>query len=540
MKRLRICNSQLNCCVGDLSGNSEKIIRDINIARENEADIVIFPELAICGYPPEDLLFKPSFISENLSKLEEIVKETANITTVVGFVERDTTIFNAAAIISNGEIKGIYRKALLPNYGVFDENRYFSKGDTKELTFSQNGVIFAVNICEDIWYGKGEPIAQAIKANAELIINISASPFYSKKRSVREHMLKTRAKENGVMISYNNLVGGQDELVFDGGSMVIDRDGHVISCAKRFHEDIIFSDLKFEDVTDKDTDFDVKDPIQISSDAGADTKSAIDERLCNSMKDIEEIYEALCLGIKDYVRKNGFKKVVIGLSGGIDSALTAALAVLALGSESVIGVTMPSEYTSHETKSDAELLANNLDIRLITLPINDIYEKYLDELSDVFEGEAAGVAEENIQARVRGNLLMALSNKFGWLVLSTGNKSEVSVGYCTLYGDMAGGFSALKDVYKRLVYKLSEYINEREDREVIPVTTIEREPSAELSPDQKDSDTLPPYDILDEILEKYIEQDLSLEEIVNSGFEEALTKRIIRMRASPFPDQDLS
>jgi NAD+ synthase (glutamine-hydrolysing) len=543
MKKLRICNSQINCNIGDLHGNAEKIIRNIELARESEADIVTFPELAVCGYPPEDLLLKPSFILENLKTLNEITKSTKGITAVVGFVEQHDGLYNAAAVISDCELKGIYRKMFLPNYSVFDESRYFSKGDTGNLTFKLNDVIFAVNICEDIWYTSGPLMKQALGAGAELVINISASPFYAGKINAREGMLKARATDNLVMISYTNMVGGQDELVFDGGSMIIDCEGEVISSAKRFKEDIIFADLDIENVVrkrlysphhkfERDTPTLEKSGFQtinIGGRAGAKKSARITTAIQERTGEIEEVYDALCLGIKDYVRKNGFKKVVVGLSGGIDSALTAALAVQALGAESVAGVTMPSCYSSAETKSDAEKLAASLGIKFITLPIDDIYEEYLAGLKDVFKDSVMDATEENVQARIRGNLLMALSNKFGWLVLSTGNKSEVSVGYCTLYGDMVGGFSVLKDVYKTVVYKLSEFINSKEGREVIPKSTILREPTAELSPDQKDSDILPPYDVLDGILNHYVEMDLCVEEIIDCGFDEDVVKNIVRM-----------
>jgi len=542
MKKLRICNCQINCHVGDIYGNVEKILSGIDVARENSADIVTFPELAISGYPPEDLLLKPSFISENIKALNKIANNSKDITAIVGFVSQDGCIYNSAAIINNCEIKGVYRKMFLPNYSVFDENRYFTKGDKPGLAFKLNGVTFAVNICEDIWYASGPLMKQALGAGAELIINISSSPFCAEKMKERENMLKARATDNLVMISYTNLVGGQDELVFDGGSMILDHNGDIIARAKRFEEDFLIADLDIEKVArkrlyspqrkfEKDTptidksDFETIDLICKS---GHKSKK-ISMRIEEPEGEIEEIYNALCLGIKDYVGKNGFKKVVIGLSGGIDSALTAALAVGALGADSVIGVTMPSRYSSQETKSDAEIVAKNLGIKFITIPINNLFKEYLSSLQEVFRDKPADVTEENIQARIRGNILMALSNKFGCLVLSTGNKSELSVGYCTLYGDMAGGFSVLKDVYKTIVYKLADFINEKAGNELIPKSTIKREPTAELSPNQKDSDTLPPYDVLDGILNQYIELDLSVEEIVGKGFDKEQVKRVVKM-----------
>ncbi len=543
MKKLRICNAQINCRVGDLYGNAGKIIDNIQTAKESEADIVTFPELAICGYPPEDLLLKPYFVHENIKALDEVVKNTRGITAVVGFVAQNDGLYNAAAIISDGEIKGVYKKVFLPNYSVFDESRYFTKGGSEGLIFELNGVRFAVNICEDIWYASGPLVKQAMGAGAELIINISASPFYTDKIRVRENMLKTRATDNLVMLSYTNMTGGQDELVFDGGSMIVDCLGNVIARAKRFAEDIIFADLDIESVVRRRLyspqrkleksmfthDVGSVKTVKITTAVAARKSRKIAAAAQEPMGSVEEVYHALCLGVKDYVTKNGFAKVVIGLSGGIDSALTAAIAVHALGAKSVVGVTMPSRYSSDETKSDAGKLAKNLGIRLITIPIDGLYKKYLDDLKDIFGDTATGIAEENLQARIRGNMLMALSNKFGWLVLSTGNKSEVSVGYCTLYGDMVGGFSVLKDVYKTVVYRLSGYINARSGTQVIPDTTIQREPSAELRPDQKDSDSLPDYDTLDKILHYYIEMDFCLEEIVETGFDLELVKKVVRM-----------
>ncbi len=543
MKKIRICNAQINCVVGDIYGNAQKIIDNIQIAKENDVDIISFPELAICGYPPEDLLLNPHFVSENLKALDEVVKSTSGITAVVGFVDQQDGLFNAAAIMNNREIKGIYHKVFLPNYSVFDEGRYFTKGESECLTFEHNDVIFAVNICEDIWYASGPLMRQALGAGAELIINISASPFYTGKRRIRENMLKARATDNLVVLSYTNIVGGQDELIFDGGSMIVGCRGMVLARAKRFVEDLIYADLDIERVVRKrlyspqrkfeknifNFEKDKFKRIEIPTKPRQTEVTRISQTINEPISAVEEIYSALCLGITDYVKKNGFEKVVVGLSGGIDSALTAALTVHALGKHSVIGVTMPSEFSSSATKDDAKKLADNLGIRLITIPINEMYEQYLTNLEEVFEGEEPDTTEENIQARIRGNLLMALSNKFGWLVLSTGNKSEVSVGYCTLYGDMVGGFSVLKDVYKTVVYNLSEFINTKEGKEVIPKSTITREPTAELRKEQKDSDFLPPYDILDQILKLYIEMDYNVEEIVGHGFDEELVKKIMRM-----------
>lgn len=541
MRKLRISMSQINVTVGDFSGNTQKILEAIAEARSLGADIVTFPELAICGYPPEDLLFKPQFIKENLRCLDKIIENTAQITAVVGFVDAKEDIFNAAAIISDGKLCSVYHKIYLPNYGVFDENRYFQAGRECPV-YVIGGVGVGVNICEDIWYEAGPATAQAY-AGAEVIINISASPYYAGKRNFRERMLGTRASDNVAIVVYNNLVGGQDELVFDGNSMVLNEKGELIARGKQFEEDLIVADLDVEAVFRTR----LHDPrwrkeaillrekewhtpkIIVSELPSPFSKPLLLERQ-PKVRDLPgEVYDALVLGTRDYVLKNGFEKVVVGLSGGIDSSLVACIAVDALGAANVIGVSMPSRYSSPRSITDAELLAQNLGIRHINIPIEKVFEAYLETLADHFRDTKPNVAEENIQARIRGNILMALSNKFSWLVLTTGNKSEMATGYTTLYGDMAGGFAVIKDVPKTLVYQLARYRNSTAGRELIPSSVIEKEPSAELRPEQKDTDTLPPYELLDPILKAYVEEDKSVEQIIAAGFEKKIVARAAKL-----------
>ena len=447
--------------------------------------MIVFPEMVVCGYPPEDLLHKDYFIRDNIKVVRSLAKKINGITAVIGFVDRDKSgnVYNAAAVISNRTIQGIYHKQELPNYGVFDEKRYFTPGK-KEGLFELNGNLFGVSICEDIWVDEGVCLKQA-KAGAKLLVNLSCSPYEVGKFSEREKVLKNRAKQTGATIAYVNLIGGQDELVFDGGSCIVDFNKRIIASAKAFEQDLVITDVDLNGRLPK--------------------KGKISKRLTSN----ERIYQALVLGTCDYVQKNGFKKIVLGLSGGIDSALVATIATDALGRDQVVGVTMPSRYTSKGTRSDAKQLADNLGIRLIEKPIEKIFKTYLDELSEELKGTKPGVAEENLQARIRGDILMTFSNKFGWLVLTTGNKSEMAVGYCTLYGDMIGGFAVIKDVPKMKVYELAEFRN-KIGKPLIPLSTIQRAPSAELRANQKDQDSLPPYDILDEILKGYVENHLSL------------------------------
>lgn len=535
---LRVALAQINACVGDIEGNTNKIISYIDQARESGADIVVFPELAITGYPPEDLLLKPSFLEDNLRALNRIIAASDDITIVCGFVEINDDIYNAAAIINDKKLAGVHRKAFLPNYGVFDEFRYFRKG-TETSTYRLGGPIVGVSVCEDIWYPDGPHRAQAL-AGAQILLNSNASPFYSLKWKWREGMLSTRAADNSAYVVYVNMVGGQDELVFDGHSVIFDPKGKMIARGKAFVEDLIIADLdvglawhtrladprwRQEASSIDQTDIPVS---RINLVGRRDVpKPTLPKREIEPLERVPEVYNALVLGIRDYVRKNKFEHVLIGLSGGIDSALTAAIAVDALGADSVTGVSMPSVFTSDATKSDAEELAKNLGIELHTIPITDVFESYKTTLKSVFADLPEDTTEENLQARIRGNYLMALSNKFKWLVLTTGNKSELATGYATLYGDMAGGFAVLKDVPKTLVYELSNYRNTI--CPVIPKTTIDRPPSAELRPDQRDEDSLPPYSLLDPILHLYIEQDASPAEMVDKGFPEDVVRRVVAM-----------
>lgn len=523
MKRnIRLAIAQIDCTVGDFGGNYQKICKNIDKAAGLGADIVSFPELAITGYPPEDLLLKKSFIDENLDVLRKVANVSKDITTIVGFVDRDrNSIYNAAAVIYKGAIKGVYRKIFLPNYGVFDEIRYFASGTTPSV-FKLGDVVFGVNICEDIWH-KGHPTALQAASGAHLIININASPYHSGKIKQREEVICSQARQNNTIISYTNLVGGQDELVFDGQSMIVDASGKVIARGAAFEEDLVAVDLCIDTTRPRNA----KNVIIIDKDIPKRKRATV---IKNGMKELdasEEVYRALVLGLGDYIRKNEFRKVVIAISGGIDSALVAAIAVDVLGSDNVIGVFMPSRYTQDRSENDAKKLAENLGIKFISISIEPIFKLCLMSLEKHFAGMGRDTAEENLQARIRGNLIMTLSNKFGWLVLTTGNKSEMSTGYATLYGDMAGGFAVIKDVPKTLVYKLVLYRNSI--KKVIPGSIIEREPTAELKAEQKDSDTLPPYDILDRILKAYVEEDKGFDEITGMGFDKDTVRRVLEM-----------
>jgi len=541
MRKLRIGMSQINTTVGDFAGNTRKILEAIAAARPLGVDLLTFPELAICGYPPEDLLFKPQFIEENLKSLEKVIKQTSGLAVIVGFVDAKSDIYNAAAIINDGKLVSIYHKIYLPNYGVFDENRYFQAGRECPV-YTILGVGIGVNICEDIWYEAGPATAQAY-AGAEVIVNISASPYHFGKENDRERMLSTRASDNVAIIVYDNLVGGQDELVFDGNSMVLNEKGQLLARGKQFEEDLVVVDLDVEAVfrtrlhdprwrketllLEDEPEHAVK--IMVSELSPTAPKPSLPPRQTKEHGFPGDVYDALVLGTRDYITKNGFKKVLIGLSGGIDSSLVAAIAADALGQSNVVGVLMPSRYSSPGSISDAELLGRNLRIKYITIPIEKIYQAHIETLAEQFRDVKPDTTEENIQARIRGNLLMALSNKFGWLVLTTGNKSEFATGYTTLYGDMAGGFAVIKDVPKTLVYKLAKYRNSIAKDEVIPPSIITKAPSAELRPEQKDTDSLPPYDLLDPVLTAYVEEDKSVEQIIGSGFEENVVKRAARL-----------
>ena len=534
MSQFRIGLAQINSTVGDLDGNSQKIIEYIHAARDKGIDLIAFPELALIGYPPEDLLLKPSFLAEAKSYLEKIIENSTGIAAVVGCVERiDTDIFNGAAIFSNRNLINIYHKILLPNYGVFDEERYFEAG-AEYPVFTVRGIRIGVNICEDIWFEDG-PTSDQCAAGAEIIVNINGSPYHRNKRNDRYKMLKKRAQDNNVIVTYTNLVGGQDELVFDGSSMILDHNGLLLGEAKQFEEDLLIMDFDTETLQQKRID-----PTNATSkvihysipddNPEMSTKPKLEsQERWTPLDSVEEVHHALVIGTRDYVTKSGFQKVLIGMSGGIDSALTMVLAVEALSAENVTGITMPTRFSSEGSVNDSIQLAKNLGVNIQTIPIETTFNTLLSTLEPVFADTKPNTAEENLQARIRGNILMAVSNKFGWLVLTTGNKSEMATGYATLYGDMAGGFAVIKDVPKTLVYELSERINESAEFELIPREIIDKEPSAELRENQKDIDSLPPYSTLDPILEAYVEKDRSIEDMVEMGFDLELVKQAVAL-----------
>jgi NAD+ synthase (glutamine-hydrolysing) len=521
-KHIRIAIAQINLTVGDIDGNVKKMEEYVQKARTLAADIVVFPELAIPGYPPEDLLHKERFVDDNIAALKKFAKSAEDILVVAGFADkRAGDIFNSAAVIYKGHVKGIYDKVFLPNYGVFDERRYFKPGQEASV-FRAGDMTFGVNICEDIWH-KGGPTKAQAASGARLIININASPYYAGKTREREDVVKERAKDSGAFIVYANLVGGQDELVFDGQSMVVDNAGKVLCRAEAFKEELLVADIELPENGLKAA----AKAIVVADKMETRTKPSAVKKDAKPLEPVAEVYQALTAGLKDYVAKNGFKKVAIGLSGGIDSALVAAIAVDALGKENVSGVFMPTRYSSEDSEIDAKALAANLGINFMDISIEHIFKIYLMTLEPHFAGKERDITEENIQARIRGNIMMALSNKFGWLVLTTGNKSEMSTGYATLYGDMAGGFAVIKDVPKTLVYKLAKYRNGIS--KVIPDRIITKAPTAELRPDQKDQDTLPPYETLDAILKAYIEEDRDLKEIVAMGFNKETVLKVSNM-----------
>ena len=540
MKSLRIALCQINTTIGDLEGNTKKIIKNIKRAGNLKADIALFPELSIPGYPPEDLLLKSQFISDNLKYLDIIAKETRAIIAVIGFINKEDVLYNSAAVINNQKIEGIYNKIFLPNYGVFDEKRYFKSGSIYSV-FKFNDITYGVNICEDIWVPGDVTEVQVFGGGAELIINISSSPYQIGKIKTRERMLSTRASDNHVAIVYTNLVGGQDELVFDGGSMIFDHKGNLIAKAKQFKEDFLTVDIDLTKVSsDRLYASYHKKPEIVKFKKKKVKKIFLTERkllnekppikwtISPTKKPLEEVYQALILGTRDYIRKNGFKKVVIGMSGGIDSALSSIIAVDALGKENVTLVSMPSSVSSKETMSDAQKVAKNLGTEFYVIPIENILEEYQNKLTVILYSEKR-VVIENLQARIRGNILMAFANNLNCLVLTTGNKSETSVGYCTLYGDTAGGFAVIKDIPKTMVYDLAKFRNKKARFELIPESVIKREPSAELSPDQKDTDALPPYPVLDPILKAYVEEDKSIDEIAEMGFDKEIISKVIAM-----------
>ncbi len=542
MRKFRIAMAQMNATVGDLKGNAERIVGRIDEARALGADLVVFPELALPGYPPEDLVLKTQFIRDNLAALDRIAAECEGIAAVIGYIDADSDIYNAAALISDGALIGSYHKMYLPNYGVFDEARYFKPGNECPV-YTLNGTAVGVNICEDIWHAVGPTTVQRT-AGAEVIVNINGSPFHAGKRAIREKMLATRAADNGLFVAYVNLVGGQDELVFDGASAIFAPDGDMVARAAQFTEEILVTDLDVDAVFRSR----LRDPRPRSEPAsllqqiGTPTHVVVSEhdagrckppitphKLAPPLDECGEVYEALTLGTRDYMRKCGFSRAVIALSGGIDSTLVAAVAVDALGSDNVVGIAMPSRYSSEGSVLDAKALSDNLDIDMWMLPIEPAFGAHLDTLAPYFNDTPPGVAEENMQSRIRGNLIMAVSNKFNWLVLTTGNKSEMATGYATIYGDMAGGYAVIKDVPKQLVYRLCEYRNSRDDAPVIPRSIIDKPPSAELRPDQKDEDSLPPYSVLDPILKAYVENDLALADIVGMGYDADTVKQVIAL-----------
>ena len=536
MRTVRLGLAQVNPTVGDIEGNVRKIVAWLDRARGAGCEMVAFPELVITGYPPEDLLLKSAFIEANLRALQDVIRATAGLTAVVGFVDRQDDIFNAAAVVHDGALAAVYHKQYLPNYGVFDEDRYFQSG-VEAPVFSLGRTRFAVNVCEDIWYPTGPTTQQAL-SGAELIVTINASPYHAGKARFREQMVGTRAADDLVCLGFVNAVGGQDELVFDGQSFVFDERGVCVARGKAFEEDLVVADLDLDAVfrarlrdsrRRKETRQRSPAPTISLPPLPVSEKPALPARDVVGLSPEEEIVQALVLGTRDYVRKNGFTRVVIGLSGGIDSAVVAAIAVAALGAENVTGVTMPSPFSSPGTRADARRVARNLGIEFMRLPITGAFRALRRTLAPAFKGVKEDVTEENLQARIRGMLLMALSNKFGWLVLTTGNKSEIGVGYSTLYGDMAGGFAVIKDVPKTLVYRLARHLNARAGRELIPESVFSRAPSAELRPDQTDQDSLPPYEVLDKILEAYVEEDKSAADIVADGFDADTVRRVIRM-----------
>jgi NAD+ synthase (glutamine-hydrolysing) len=502
MARLRVGAAQINAVVGDLDGNAERVVDAYETAVAEGCDLVVFPELTVTGYPPEDLLLRPAFVAAAVETVAKLAARTGDSVAVIGFPEPSgADLYNAAAVCARGQVLGVYRKQLLPNYAVFDEQRYFTASTAVGPLFDVAGVKVAISICEDAW--EPGPIVAMAAQGAQLVVNINASPYFAGRLHAREEMLAARAAQARVPIVYANLVGGQDELVFDGASLAFDASGRLVGRSRQYVEDLLVVD--FED--------------------GAPVPGRIEPTL----EPVREVYEALVLGTRDYVRKNGFRDVLISLSGGIDSSLVAAIAVDALGPEHVAGVMLPSRYSSAGSVADAITLAEGLGIRTFTVPIEPAHAAFEQMLDPVFQGAAPDVAEENLQARIRGNVVMTISNKFGWMVLSCGNKSEMATGYATLYGDMAGGFAVIKDVLKTLVYALCRDLNERTGREVIPRSVIEKPPSAELRPNQKDSDSLPDYDVLDPIIEGYVEGDLSVSELVARGFDRELAARVARM-----------
>jgi NAD+ synthase (glutamine-hydrolysing) len=536
---MRLALAQIDTTVGDLDGNRELILSRLAEAQDAGADIVLFPELAITGYPPEDLLLRPSFVRAAERSLAEVAKEAdGGIVAFVGVPHLDRDLYNACAVCADGEVKAIYRKRFLPNYGVFDEHRYFAPG--RDLFVLAHGeALIGPTVCEDMWQ-PGPPATDLALAGAQLLVNISASPFHVGKEREREQMLATRARDNVCYVAFVNAVGAQDELVFDGHSVVLDDEGEVLARAPGFEEALLVVDIepqeavgrRLRDVRRRSLESEREavpevPVVQIGTPRAA--ADSVEAQIAPMLDDLEQMRLGLELGLRDYVEKNGFQDVVIGVSGGIDSALAAAIAGEALGPGRVHCVSMPSRFSSEETRRDARRLAESLGTSFLELSIEPVIERFLETLADVFAGQEPDTTEENIQARARGVLLMALSNKFGWLVVATGNKSELSVGYATLYGDMAGGFALLKDVFKTDVFRLAKHLNERTGRELIPQTIIDRAPTAELRDNQLDEDSLPPYPELDRVLEEYVELDRSREDLIADGFDSDVVDRALAM-----------
>jgi NAD+ synthase (glutamine-hydrolysing) len=536
MTRLRLALAQIDPVVGDLGGNAERIIAALGVAEDAGADLAVFPELAITGYPPEDLLLKPGFVADNAAALAKVAAATERCVAVVGFVDEQMDLYNAAAVCARGEVRGVYHKQLLPNYAVFDEQRYFAPGTGAAQLFGIGGVRVGVSVCEDAWSPTG-PIAEQAAAGAELMVNINASPYYMDRVQERAQMLATRAADSSCALVYLNCVGGQDELVFDGGSLIFDADGRLIASLPQFVEDIAVVDIDVRPVYRKRL-LDPRGRVTSSPlpvlEVTAEPRHGRDsDRLplprAQTLPHEAEVYTALVTGTRDYVLKNGFSDVVIGLSGGIDSSLVATIAADALGARHVHGVTMPSRFSSASSSDDAAELASNLGIDFRTIAIESAHSAFLDLLHPSFAERAEDLTEENLQSRIRGVLLMALSNKMGWLVLTTGNKSETAVGYSTLYGDTAGGFAVIKDVPKTLVYRLCEWRNANGPRPVIPESVLTKAPSAELRADQRDDQSLPPYEVLDPVLMDYVEGDLTAGELVDAGYDPEIVRQVVRL-----------
>ncbi|MGZ4280929.1 MAG: NAD+ synthase [Gaiellaceae bacterium] len=535
---MRLALAQINTTVGDLDGNRKRILQAVGEAKSAGADLVLLPELAVTGYPPEDLLLRPGFVRAAGESLHDVAREVHGIVALVGFPHFDRDLFNACAVCAGGEVKAIYRKRFLPNYGVFDEDRYFAP--SRDLLLLELGeTLIGPTICEDLWQ-PGPPTTDLALAGAQLITNLSASPFHVCRDREREEMFATRARDNSCFIAFCNAVGGQDELIFDGHSLVLDEDGHVLARAPGFEEALLVVDVepaeavgrRLRDLRRRALARERTSPpdaplVHVGS--PREQREHIDPVIAAPLDELEQMRLALELGLRDYVDKNGFREIVVGVSGGIDSALTAALAVEALGADRVHCVSMPSRFSSEETQHDARLLAASLGADFRELPIDAIVSAAEETLAETFAGRERDLAEENLQARARGLLLMALSNKFGWLVVATGNKSELSVGYATLYGDLAGGFALLKDVFKTDVFRLARHLNARAGRELIPQTTIDRAPSAELREDQRDEDSLPPYSELDRVLEAYVQEDRSREELSADGFDPDVVERAVEL-----------